>query len=137
MPLTKEQLLMPRVKCVIRYPDSRFPVGAILYQDFEDPELYNFIDANKRLWILESPQLYPETFIPLPWWSDRGISDLPEYVKRSDGSIVRVLHYGYSEGEGELYLVIDDLEIPNYMDYLSPEPSTLEEYAAYINQKQQ
>lgn len=146
MPLTKEQLLIPRYKVIATWPGMEaepFRLNQIvtLSAHICDEGLeYIHIPINHmpgsymRQGFFDK---FPHLFQSSPWWSDREISDLPEYVKRSDGSVVRVLHYGYSEGEGELYLVMDDLEIPSYMDYLNPQPSNLEEYTAYINQKQQ
>lgn len=81
MSKTVEELLKPRIKCVIRYPDSPFPVGAILEQDFEESNIYNYLDSLNRYWMLEDPQLYPEVFKKLEWWEGRTLKEMPAYVK--------------------------------------------------------
>lgn len=132
MPLTKKQLLIPRVKCVLRYPDSRFPVGSILSQDFEDHELYVYIDSNRKFWLICNPELYPEIFTPLPWWSDRKPEDMPKYLKDQAGVYSKAT-WGVSmklfTSDGELWHITE-----NVMSFF--EPATEEEYTAYINQNQ-
>jgi hypothetical protein len=131
MPLTKEQLLRKRFKFKMPYPGSHWDIGEVFELHVDG---FSYKTKLSSVRILDNViEFYPHIFQPLPWWSDREIEDLPRYIKKNDGRIFLVLHYGYSESEGELFLVMDDIEIPNYMDYLDPQPATEEEYTAYIN----
>jgi hypothetical protein len=127
--MIKEELLRPRIKCVIRYPCSPFPVGAILEQDFEEPEIYNYTDSNKRSWMLESPELYPETFKRLQWWEDREGDEPPKYIK-SNGIVYKADKWSKSfQGIHWLGCLVNKTKyIP--CEYIIP--ATAAEYEAYL-----
>jgi hypothetical protein len=137
MPLSVEELLRPRIKCMIRYPDSPFPVGAILEQDFEEQNIYHYHDSLKRHWTLEDPQLYPEVFKEMEWWEDRKVDEMPEYVIEEGGHVFKTKWKEGAiteNGQQPMRVEADDtdwLVIPNVMCFFQPATST--DYQAYIN----
>lgn len=141
MPLTKEELLKPRIKCVIDYPGNIFGVDKILQftdkadKEFSFSEEWIFIKDDVA-WGKTFFDQYPLLFKKLEWWEDIKLEDMPEFVKcvkSPDGiiSVGQVLkcswnnHGGKSEDMGWIF--------PYTNCY---EPATEEEYTAYINQKQ-
>lgn len=81
--MTKEQLLVPRWKCIANYPGNTFYIGEI----FEIP-----LDCKLQQIVLEGndyssvdldidPNFYPAIFEKLEWWEDRQLENMPEYVK--------------------------------------------------------
>jgi hypothetical protein len=138
MPLSVEELLRPRIKCMIRYPDSPFPVGAILEQDIEEPNIYHYRDSQNRHWTLEDPQLYPEVFKEMQWWEDRKPDDMPKYVKEGDfiGKAKWKAGVVTENGQQPMRMSFEDSNgdwqaIPNVMCFF--QPATLADYQAYIN----
>jgi len=127
-----KKLLTPRIKCAARYPDSPFPVGAVLEQDFEEPEIYNYIDSNRRPWMIENPELYPDVFTPIPWWKDRKPEDMPEYVK--DGRVFKIIKWTTVE-DAIYYDEIDKQNGCVHFYMKNTLPATEAEYNAYINQQ--
>lgn len=87
-----DELLKPRYKVIADYPNSKGNVGDILYQYiFETSEtgLYTFVSN------LESPlsgynikpsdiDKYPHLFRKMDWWEDRGMEEMPKYLKYFD-----------------------------------------------------
>jgi len=63
--MTTDQLLTPRRKVAIKYPDSPYEVGDIL------------ICNNGTKYYDEFPEIFKE----LCWWEERKESEMPEYVK--------------------------------------------------------
>lgn len=120
MPLTKEQLLQDRIKVIADYPDNPWDVGDILYPfDGATQQIIGFPDFKK----------YPHIFQPLPWWSDRKIEDMPEYVYCPSRKM-----YFKIDKWGIDHFVINGKTKRQYDNYV---PATETEYTAYINQKQQ
>src|SRR4051812_22478143 len=86
--MTTEDLLRPRYKITSLWPTCMFDVGDILYK-YEYPTgggLYcyvtNIIQPLMGLSaISEHVESFPHLFEPLPWWKDRKVEDMPEYVK--------------------------------------------------------
>lgn len=82
--MTVEQLMQPRVKCIghgdEHYPGSPYKIRQIITFDH---------DLNGRLFhkgypsalFQEDVDKYPHLFQPLPWYAERAIEDMPEYVK--------------------------------------------------------
>lgn len=134
--MTPEELLRPRIKCVIRYPDSPFPVGAILEQDFEEPEIYNYTDSNRRPWMLENPGLYPEVFQPMQWWEDRKVEDYPAFLKTKNGEVRKINQIVTEESDDPFYTTEED-ELGWYFHQDGVIPATEQEYLEYIKQKEE
>ncbi len=85
MPLSKEQLMIPRVLCIgtedgkQNYPKSLFKSGQVL-------ELDNISHDGRNCYVVPSYDIdyflsYPNCFNPLPWWYGRTVEEMPEYVK--------------------------------------------------------
>ena len=87
--MSKEELLQPRYKAIAAYPDSRFDIGDILHKyTFKTSEtgMYTYctnpaIPLQGLSLKKEYVETMPHLFQPLPWWSDRAVEDMPEYVK--------------------------------------------------------
>ena len=82
--------------------------------------------------------LYKNIFKELPWWSDRKLEEMPEYV--ADTNLV--FHKAkWAEHPHGVFMYLDDKidngwhVIENIMCFYAP--ATSEEYNAYISQKQQ
>lgn len=91
MPLTKEQLLIPRVMCVGTkegfeiWPGSsmasdKFVTGGILTLDTKTIIGTCFKDWTGREWYMAKLNQFPHLFRPMPWWEGRKPEDMPEYV---------------------------------------------------------
>ena len=83
MPLTKQQLLIPRVLCIgtkegePNFPGSRFMTGDIIEQNGRD---YWSIKADA--WLNKTTvEKHPHLFKPLPWWYGRTVEEMPLFVK--------------------------------------------------------
>lgn len=142
MPLTKEQLLIPRYKVKDKYPGMEaepFRIGQIITlqwhkevdgNDYKEGFIHIPIKYIPRSFMWQSFfDLFPNIFEPLPWWSDRKPEDMPDFLfcpaKKS---------YYIVEEWGLDSFVIYGRTKRQYCNYL---PATKEEYTAYINQKQQ
>ena len=140
--MTKEELLRPRVKVIAPFPGSRFTVGDILYKyDYQtsDSGLYCYVTntevplngLNENRDNIES---MPHLFEPLPWWKDRKLDELPEYVKwdyKPKVDAAEMENY-VREVEGwqqANFGVMTDGQITATKHWL---PATKEEYEAYI-----
>lgn len=144
--LIVQELLQPRIKCRIRYPDSPFPVGAILTQDFEEPNIFHYKDSFNNHWTLEDPHLFPEVFQSIPWWEERRPEDLPLYFKVASnlganiGNAPKPIYKIGVDAEWNIYKEhVIGVKYKSYgglmIDYIIP--CSAEEYTTYINQKKQ
>ena len=94
MPLTKEQLLIPRVMCVgtepgkLIWPWSTLVSGQILTPTHNGVNYaYSFTDllTGEELWLDENGiAKFPNLFRPMPWWEGRNPEDMPKWVKFSE-----------------------------------------------------
>jgi hypothetical protein len=147
MPLTKEQLLQKRFKFISPYPGGHWEIGEV----FEPCGKNCYATCGMYMIIMHGSILeaYPHIFQPLPWWSDRNIEDMPEYLKQhgmidSRGNaipdkVVKVSKHWANTAthpHGN-YKVFSSSETPHtqlysqmYFDW---DPATEEEYTAYIN----
>lgn len=151
MSLSKEQLLIPRIKISEEgYPGMPFEAGGIY-------TLVPVTDGTFNLWAshtfgirLEEKEWkrYPSIFRPLQWWQEREESDMPEYVKLTGPITHRVnmpsyMHVSmwekaeidYPTMIGQWFSYPDDYQAPykggariNAVHFV---PATLEEYNAY------
>lgn len=132
---TVEELLRPRYKVSDKWPGMHtepFHVGQIItLQPHKEEDADGFIyipDKHMpRSFMWQSFfDLYKNLFQPLPWWSEREISDMPEYVKHVNGSVHKVIAHGDNGArlEGSYWAVYKNLT-----------PATLAEYEQYLQQK--
>lgn len=148
MPLTKEQLLIPRYKVIAYYPQPPFNEETDEHKFIEGDLLIqsnvNGVSTFRRYGRLghmsvgvpccPHPEKYPKIFQPLHWWSDRNPEDMPEYYKHSGTH--GVYKTNFRPQGGVVMLRFSSTEtVPTRLEYT--EPATEEEYIAYINQKQQ
>lgn len=129
--LTIEELLKPRCKVIADYPKCRYKIGDILY-----------VDDKGSAWIkheylfytdpVESVAKYPHLFESLPWWKDRKVEDMPEYVKVTEtpdqklmpGMVMKLTWLDSGWGRS------DNGEVFPYTNCF--EPATRKEYEAYL-----
>jgi hypothetical protein len=134
--LTVEELLMPRRKVIADYPGCEFEIGQIITFTHKSDFFTGSMDwvseftktkDGKVQFCIKKIEPYPHLFQPLPWWSDRKVEDMPEYIKFESGEVVRVINFkdNFFRVEGYRYS----------MDATFFKPSTLAEYEAY-NQQQ-
>lgn len=76
MPLTVEQLMAVRYKVIADYPYSPYKAGQIITPN-----------TGSGLHILLKG--FPNIFSDLEWWQEREVSEMPEYVVDSNGSIFK------------------------------------------------
>mgnify|MGYP003405361601 FL=1 len=141
MPLTKQQLLIPRVLCIggkdgePNYPDSPFCVGDILtYLDGM------YFDKDNNCGISTYDIIgFPHLFSLLQWWEKRKVNDLPQYVKDENGEVWKVTKYFidssvacFYTGELEKKGWLKGTETP--FNLLAVEPADLTDYMEYQKQ---
>ena len=135
MPLTKEQLLIPRVMCVggkegePNYPGSQFKVGQVLTQCvLYGDEVFVHEDFSKPIYSSFAFK-FPHLFRPMPWWEGRQPEDMPKYV-RIKNKVLRVVKYNLTFGEF----------LPKKSKYMKrleyTQPATEQEYLEYQKQKE-
>jgi hypothetical protein len=150
MPLTKQQLLIPRVLCIggkdgmINYPDSEFVTGEILVFGKSLTRLGNEVkNDNGCFWKQDQSayvskrytEAFPHLFKTIPWWYGRTVDEMPEYVKNSDI---------FSMSNGKVYKVIKHEENFVYLEARNNprfhienfEPAEESEYQEYQKQKE-
>lgn len=155
MPLTKQELLIPRVLCIgtkegePNFPGSRFMTGDIIEQNGRD---YWSIKADA--WLNKTTvEKHPHLFKPLPWWYGRTVEELPDYVKQtgmedSAGNpvqdVVMKVKKHHSAGNGEwrddsINIFCADSYLtgtPGSFTYAGWEPADESDYQEYQKQKQ-
>lgn len=143
MPLTKEQLLLERVKVISDYPDSIYKIGDIIVYSREVAQSYdewhNVRTGEKSFKNPGFFKKYPHIFQPLPWWSDRKPEDMPDYLRINYGNgpvLCNVSQWMHKIGEQMVFEYYKN-GLALRETTKGTEPITEEEYNAYINQKQQ
>lgn len=152
MPLTKQQLLIPRVLCIggkegePNYPDSPYKVGQIITASSKSKRFPLFGENNEENWeawvdkkeggaiIVSIPGLlkYRHLFKPLPWWYGRTVEEMPLYLKaKKTGVVIKPLSYTRNP-EGAVNLAGEDF--PTSLEWFSP--ADLSDYNEYQKQKQ-
>lgn len=142
MPLTKEQLLVPRVLCIgtdegkPNYPGSQLKTGDIITVGSLIQIGLQVFSASELL-LSELCNQFPNCFKPLQWWELRTSEDMPEYVKFIHdpyiGEIVHVPSFEKGSTPFEFILGRPKLTIQHYSFC---EPATREEYEEYLKQKE-
>lgn len=139
MPLTKEQLLIPRVMCEggkegePNDTSGDFKTGEILTVGTLVQIGLQLFTASELL-LTELCAKFPRLFRPMPWWEGRKPEDMPRYLSSialyKDFHIVEVsnhyIKHFIGKKDGQYW------EAP-YDEYL---PATEQEYLDYIKQKE-
>ncbi len=131
-----KDLLKPRYKVIADYPENTLEVGQILIESdvFDDwLQTDNFLHGIKK----SCAVLYPHLFQPLPWYADRKVEEMPEYVKFIQDEPYYQLDKGvviswqeldeYIKSRSELELLSHPIILMGYA-----EPATKEEYEHYL-----
>lgn len=136
---TVEELLKPRYKVIADYPGNQNPIGTIL-------KTFNcWHDFTIKFWC-KSNDKYPHLLQPLPWWSDRELGDMPEYLKiikspmltaqyLSPGDIVKA-HKHFSCSQGKHNKMGCQIFGDDFCSYGNTIPATGEEYKLFKQQKE-
>ena len=134
MPLTKQQLLIPRVLCIGTKEGepndtSRDYISGNIITVGDYLSNSDFLSMKATAEYLGGlVEKFPHLFKPLPWWYGRTVEEMPLYVKSHDG----------------VYFKIKWVNSVNWMFYNDTdfiegkycEPATLEDYQEYQKQKQ-
>lgn len=84
MPLTKSELLIPRVLCIggkdgePNYPGGIVNTGDILSLSNSG---FSYTDGVDKYIKTESVEVFPHLFKPLPWYYGRTVEEMPKFVK--------------------------------------------------------
>lgn len=146
MPLTKEQLLIPRVMCVggkegePNYPGSQFKVGQVLTQCvLYGDEVFVHEDFSKPIYSSFAFK-FPHLFRPMPWWYGRKPEEMPDWVyyisMKGIKEVRKVIHWEFFEGHWMWKSECG--EVGNFFYYKDDEqyqPATEQEYLEYQNRK--
>lgn len=121
-----EHLLKPRWKVIADYPESNHYVGEI-------PNCYDnkiFIESTGRY---IKPDDYPAIFKKLRWWEERGIEEMPKYIKSTKMDIILKVHTHFYTYNSFLITQRDGSEGISW-EYHYTIPSTQEEFENHQNQ---
>lgn len=126
-PLTVEQLMASRVIVENLWPDCQFNVGDIL------EKVDDFYYSRKGFIIKEVHQRHVEQFPylmrPLKWWEGRKETELPLYLKHTDGRVFKVIKYLMGEPDA-LGVYFESMDIIFSIKRFTP--ATLGEYNLYL-----
>ncbi len=86
MPLSVEELLKVRYKCIGSFPGSDFKAGDILIKEDTGHNHYNYVCRGKVVQI--RPEDFPHLFDSMGWWRDRPDCDMPAYVKQLSSMVL-------------------------------------------------
>jgi hypothetical protein len=115
--MKKEQLLIPRYKVIALWPGCQWSLGSVLIHIGNG----NY-DCKKEPTIngLRNPEYFSANLQPLPWWKDRRVDDMPDYIKN-----IRT---------GEIFPYTDELKVhgTGWMEHEKLEPASKEDYELYL-----
>lgn len=133
--MTTEELLKPRIKVIAPAPFMKNEVGTLLYRHEGRGFSFGIITGDsENFFPLEVFKEWPHIFKEVPWWEDREIEDMPEYVKHCvNHRVFRVKIWRAEYGQLVAYEFLKD----GGMKANWYKPSTKEEYKQYLKTKQQ
>jgi hypothetical protein len=79
--MTPEVLLIPRYKCIAPIPFQPFPDMYNVDDIFTDNGKTAVLNQHGDPVCVVEWEKYPHLFQPLPWWSDRKVEEMPEFVR--------------------------------------------------------
>lgn len=132
MPLTKEQLLIPRVMCVGTEPGTpndtsgNWITGTIC-------TLSDTINGTGEpccvvpQYSMKFFSRFPHLFRPMPWYEGRHPEDMPEYIKYGQGAVYKVIEWKENEHYGVYALCERGEDYPLIMQPQTS-PATEQEY---------
>lgn len=136
MPLTKQQLLIPRVLCIGgNEGESNYPGSPVKSGDILTLTIYGFVYRAEYGPTLDRDKIaqYPHLFKPLPWWEKIDESELPDLVWQKE-DIYRVDKYDLKRGY--VWLVPPEFghSVPVELDITTPADES--DFQEYQKQKQ-
>lgn len=143
MPLTKQQLLIPRVLCIggkegePNDTSGKWISGRIIELTENWPNCQNPFYLVPGYDIKYFNQ-YPHLFKPLPWWYGRTVEEMPRYVNtNSVYGIRKVKEWAFIKGEKLDRWRVEDTRGEIYSTFhLDITPADESEYQEYQKQKQ-
>ena len=140
MPLTKQQLLIPRVLCIgtkegePNDTSGDFITGDILTQTVKSIHKWKSEKLKHSVYFCDKwIEQFPHLFKPLPWWYGRTVEEMPEYILASKTyGIVKVNEWRCM---GELCLALTDDGMLSAANW-EFEPEDESEYLEYQKQNE-
>lgn len=142
MPLTKQQLLIPRVLCIggkegePNYPGSMVKTGEVLTlcTGITNGRYYESKDGH----LIHLPLNFPNCFKPLPWLYGRTMEEMPEYIT-VDGDTLKAEEYDLyppvvNGVSGLVWVRLNEKLLP--IDLRKAAPADLSDYLEYQKQKE-
>ena len=134
MPLTKQQLLIPRVLCIggeqgkPNDTSGDYITGDILTQTVKSIHKWKSEKLKHSVYFCDKwIEQFPHLFKPLPWWYGRTVEEMPEYVKNTDilsmnnGKVYKVIkhedNFVYLEARNNPRFHIENFEPADISDY--------------------
>ena len=100
--MTPNELMNRRFKVIAPYPHSPYQVGDLVemgVQSFHitttrDDSYLNESGKCENYFSIAEVEKYPHLFREMPWYEDRKVEDMPEYVKdKISGKIFNPVHF--------------------------------------------
>lgn len=144
--MTTDELLMPRYKVIADYPGTVFDVNQIL-EVSGDCAGSNRTGSGVLSKSVYKPEKYPAIFRPMPWYEERKVGEMPEYVKNTyrEGMVNDIFVYAVKKHftrdmtgvecgikEDAKYWTDENDFSHLYIHYA---PATLQDFNDYINSK--
>lgn len=95
-PLTVEQLLKPRFKCIRTYPRSPFEVGETieLTSAYDIKRAFHIPDNGSSIYYYDDFADHPHLFESMEWHEERKLKDMPLYCKLvKNGVVLKSLYW--------------------------------------------
>jgi hypothetical protein len=146
MPLTKQQLLIPRVLCIggeqgkPNDTSGDYITGDILTQTVKSIHKWKSEKLKHSVYFCDKwIEQFPHLFKPLPWWYGRTVEEMPEYVKNTDilsmnnGKVYKVIKHE----DNFVYLEVVPVLRNNPRFHIENfEPADISDYQEYQKQKE-
>lgn len=139
-----EMLMRPRIKVIAPWPDMgdrKYYVGEILVltnQNGSQPHIERGVETLYDAFF----DVYPHLFRTMPWYEEREVWEMPEYVRDSTG-VYKVR--GWRKNKDELWWILEvwgfgcrsDEWKDFYIHAVAPHltAATLTDYQSYLNRK--
>ena len=136
MPLTKQQLLIPRVLCIGTKEGepndtSRDYISGNIITVGDYLSNSDFLSMKATAEYLEGlTTKFPHLFRPMEWWEGRSIEDMPLFVKITKTGEVKMVEKYDPE-----YMSVKFVEDEFYDSLMIYTPATEQEYLEYQNRK--
>lgn len=119
-----EMLMRPRYKCIADFPFNNHEIGDIIVDPSQ--EYYYEGRPKEKCWPLST---LPHLFKKLEWWEDRAPEDMPEYVKKGDGTVYKIHSWAKSDFFGGIWY--DETNTKLWSNHCVP--ATSADYLSYTS----